>query len=230
MLLNRVIHQQLIIFFRQKTKNIIGLLIMFIVSLSTISLNNSPITINNFASALINRYFFCMALIPTIMIISLSSVIYRKNDILISKTRFVLFEQIVSQTILINFFLISGYVLFSILEKVFINKGFKINNNLLSMLEFPTLTWIYIMLSTITLSILCIIIYTLFTSKIVAFSIGFGINILLFILNVSHYKSIIYDCLMYNRPIQFIFGIEVLLAILFFFFFVLIEVLMRKDL
>ncbi len=229
MLFSRVISQQTIIFLSHKIKNIIGLLVMFIISLSTISLNNSQINISEFSSFLINRYFFSLALIPTIMIISLSSIKYRKNDIFISQTRLVLFVQIIVQTTLINFFLINGYFLFSILEQIFINKGFKINNNLSYELQFPILTWIYIMLSTTTLCILSIIIYSLFNSRIIAFSVGFGINILLFILNVSHHTSIAYDCLTYERPIQFIIGIEILFAILFFLFFILIEILMRKD-
>ena len=227
MLFSRVISQQTIIFLSHKIKNIIGLLVMFIISLSTISLNNSQINISEFSSFLINRYFFSLALIPTIMIISLSSIKYRKNDIFISQTRLVLFVQIIVQTTLINFFLINGYFLFSILEQIFINKGFKINNNLSYVLQFPILTWIYIMIT--TLCILSIIIYSLFNSRIIAFSVGFGINILLFILNVSHHTSIAYDCLTYERPIQFIIGIEILFAILFFLFFILIEILMRKD-
>ena len=151
MLFSRVISQQTIIFLSHKIKNIIGLLVMFIISLSTISLNNSQINISEFSSFLINRYFFSLALIPTIMIISLSAIKYRKNDILISQTRLVLFVQIIIQTTLINFFLINGYFLFSILEQIFINKGFKINNNLSYELQFPSLTWIYIMLMTTTL-------------------------------------------------------------------------------
>ncbi|MDN6421173.1 MAG: hypothetical protein L0J98_07895, partial [Lactococcus lactis] len=94
MLFSRVISQQTIIFLSHKIKNIIGLLVMFIISLSTISLNNSQINISEFSSFLINRYFFSLALIPTIMIISLSAIKYRKNDILISQTRLVLFVQI----------------------------------------------------------------------------------------------------------------------------------------
>ena len=137
MLFSRVISQQTIIFLSHKIKNIIGLLVMFIISLSTISLNNSQINISEFSSFLINRYFFSLALIPTIMIISLSSIKYRKNDIFISQTRLVLFVQIIVQTTLINFFLINGYFLFSILEQIFINKGFKINNNLSYELQFP---------------------------------------------------------------------------------------------
>ncbi len=121
MLFSRVISQQTIIFLSHKIKNIIGLLVMFIISLSTISLNNSQINISEFSSFLINRYFFSLALIPTIMIISLSAIKYRKNDILISQTRLVLFVQIIIQTTLINFFLINGYFLFSILEQIFIN-------------------------------------------------------------------------------------------------------------
>ena len=170
-----------------------------------------------------------MALNPTKIIISLSAIKYRKKNILISQTRLVLFVQINRQTTLINFFFINEYFLFSILEQIFINKVFKINNNMSYELQFPILSWIYIMLSTTTLCILSIIIYSLFNSRIIAFSGGFGINILLFILNVSHHTYVIFDYLKYERQFQFIIGIEILIEIIIFIFFILIHILMRKD-
>ena len=108
-LFSRVISKQTIIFLSHNIKTIIGLLVMFLISLSTISFNNSQIHISEVYSFLINRYFYSLELIPTLMLLSLSAIKYRKNVYLISQTRFVFMVKINIQTTLINFFLINGY-------------------------------------------------------------------------------------------------------------------------
>ncbi|NYZ59814.1 hypothetical protein [Lactococcus lactis] len=224
MLLNKLIHQQCLLFLNYKKLIITGfLIILLIASAPVMMFSTSEFKLD---VTFFNPYFIFIALIPTILIFSSAFIHYRLLDIYILKTRSVIVTQILLQIFTITFIYITSWLISLILFGIVLGKGEMIVKELGSIILITSYIWTAIFL----LNVINTIFILWFNQKLLAFILTFAINGACFSLHQSKKPSLIYDFYTINLSMQFVSNGLILLGITLTSVMILMMIIMRKDL
>lgn len=223
-MLNKLIHQQCLLFLNSKKLVISGfLIILLIAAVPAIMFSTIDFKVG---VTFFNPYFIFIALIPSLLIFSSAFVHYRLIDIYILKTRHIIIAQMLFQILTITVIYIGSWMMFSIVVEILLGNGPVINREWGSIFFIST----YILIATFLLNVINRIFILCFNQKFLAFILTFVLNSIAFSLRKSHKTSLIYDFSTINHPLQFISNTLILCGITLLCVIILTTIVMRKDL
>lgn len=174
---------------------------------------------------LFSRFLIFSLLIPSQMLLLLSTFRIRFQDIYIAGGRWIIWKQLKYRLIEILFFSLLPWACGSL-------TGMLVNGwrpTLGTIAIEALIRCLYLILSCLALLLLTSFCF-LISNRITAFLVGFVINGLSFFLNVNHHVSILYDFVVPGFATILFFCLPIMLGLLLFLIFIVQQEISRKDL
>lgn len=189
----------------------------------------SNLKANHLAISLIqyifDRYNICFGLIPTLIIVLLSTLKVSLNDVLCCQTRQVIAMQF-RYRIVINTIFIALVWLTTMAVLIFITNNYP---SLMSILLSVLIRTVYFVLVLTEFGFITATVYLIIGNRLVTFFIVFSINCFAFALNVNKKPSLFYDFINSDFKTIVLSRMVILLVSLAFFNVMLNRVIKKKD-